>query len=543
MLRVDFDAIKQARWGDLSGLSLAGLVRLSFELAEDVASEPSAYLTGRDIRGRDEQELDCRSYVTSRNGHYVHTYEEPDTSAYKRRRMKLPDGTVRWHVIRPIFEGALNDLRRGVAPGGTRLDGLIVYDLDRLTRDNRHLEDCIDIVAHVGRPVIDVSGTLDLLTDNGRAMARVLVAMANKQSADSSRRVRRKHLALAREGIPVGGTRPFGWKADKRTLAPAEAEEIRSAVRRIRAGVPPGQVRRDWYERGVKTPRGNTWKWAPFIEMLRNPRLCGYRSTKTSIEVNGSVTYRWEIVRGPDGQDVRGQWEPIIDREEWEAMVDRIGRQPAAGNGAGHTHGNPKYLLTGIILCGRCQHHPPLWGNASQYAGTGNFYYQCGSKTQGGCGGNSRSGPKVDDLIRDLVFKVHDERGFAGQHEPDEDGPEDTRLAEIEELLAEAYGAWKARRLDGSEYFMIRADLTAERDQLVSARTAERAVPPADAGFMDQVRIQWAAAPMGDRRAFIRQYLSAVILHPIELLWDERKGRMIRPTRFNPALIEPVWRH
>ncbi|MGW3170949.1 hypothetical protein [Streptomyces sp. NPDC001153] len=35
---------------------------------------------------------------------------------------------------------------------------------------------------HYHRPIIDITGTLDLLTDNGRAMARVIVAMANKQS-------------------------------------------------------------------------------------------------------------------------------------------------------------------------------------------------------------------------------------------------------------------------------------------------------------------------------------------------------------------------
>ncbi|MFF4733166.1 recombinase family protein [Streptomyces mirabilis] len=61
-----------------------------------------------------------------------------------------------------------------------RIDGLIVYDIDRLTHDPRHLEDVIETVEHHHRPIIDIAGTLDLLTDNGRAMARVVVAMATK---------------------------------------------------------------------------------------------------------------------------------------------------------------------------------------------------------------------------------------------------------------------------------------------------------------------------------------------------------------------------
>jgi hypothetical protein len=49
-------------------------------------------MAGRDIKGRDKQTTDCRSYVERRSGTYVHTYEEPNTSAYKRRAVRQPDG-------------------------------------------------------------------------------------------------------------------------------------------------------------------------------------------------------------------------------------------------------------------------------------------------------------------------------------------------------------------------------------------------------------------------------------------------------------------
>ncbi|MFF4865122.1 recombinase family protein [Streptomyces sp. NPDC001231] len=152
--------------------------------------------TGRDIKSREEQEKDARRFVESRGGRHVYTYEEPDTSAWKRKRVRQPDGTISYRVIRPAFEGALEDLKRGTTPDGQRLDGLIVYDIDRLTRDNRHLEDAIEVVENFRRPIIDITGTLDLLTDNGRTVARLLVTVANKSSADTARRVRREHQAL-----------------------------------------------------------------------------------------------------------------------------------------------------------------------------------------------------------------------------------------------------------------------------------------------------------------------------------------------------------
>jgi site-specific DNA recombinase len=75
-----------------------------------------------------------------------------------------------YRVIRPVYEGALQDLKRGVAPNGEPLDGLIVYDLDRLTRDNRHLEDAIDVVEHCGKLITDINLALDLFSDMGAAM-------------------------------------------------------------------------------------------------------------------------------------------------------------------------------------------------------------------------------------------------------------------------------------------------------------------------------------------------------------------------------------
>jgi site-specific DNA recombinase len=53
-------------------------------------------------------------------------YEENDTSAYKKRRVVLPDGTVVWRVIRPVWQRMLADLRTGV------IQAAWVADLDRL---------------------------------------------------------------------------------------------------------------------------------------------------------------------------------------------------------------------------------------------------------------------------------------------------------------------------------------------------------------------------------------------------------------------------
>jgi hypothetical protein len=101
-------------------MQFAGLVRLSFELGTVRVSE-IGFAAGRDIKGRDEQAKDCRRYVESRSGTYLHTYEEPDTSAYKRKRVRLPDGRTVYRVERPVFEAAPAFQREAGGPLAGRL--------------------------------------------------------------------------------------------------------------------------------------------------------------------------------------------------------------------------------------------------------------------------------------------------------------------------------------------------------------------------------------------------------------------------------------
>ena len=57
-------------------------------------------------------------------------------------------------------------------------------------------------------------------------MARIMGAVARKESDDKSRRIQRKHEEIALAGSPSGGgTRPFGYESDHRTVRPAEAAD------------------------------------------------------------------------------------------------------------------------------------------------------------------------------------------------------------------------------------------------------------------------------------------------------------------------------
>ena len=531
------DLVLRARRGDLTGLNLAGLVRLSpgtnNQYGDDLAAGKRPY-SGRDIKSTDEQEKDSRQYAERRGGRYVYTYREPDTSAWRRRRVRQPDGTTAYRVIRPIFEGALNDLKRGIAPNGERLDGLVVYDIDRLTRDNRHLEDAIEVVQHYGRPILDFTDTLDLLTENGRTIARILVATSAKQSADTARRVRRKHHALQQAGIPTGGRRPFGWQADKRTIDEQEAAALRDAARRIVEGAPLAAIVAEWNRDGIRTTAGNQWTAQGLKGVYRNPRLAGYRAraTRTADPAAGTESaFVMEKVRDEDGNPVRGQWDPILSDEQWEAVVATVGASTRSGRGT-----NARvYLLSGVLRCGRCGARmralKPPKSRPDQ-----TFHYTCESKGNGGCSGVGINGPRTDEHIAELVIQMYEreaaERGQVADPGP---WPKQAELDELRRDIRDLTRGWRAtpKQVSSARYFALLPEmedaeqaLDAEREAWVAARVAAAGVPAS-------IREDWPAYPLAQQRAYIQDMLSAVVVHPL----PAGARRRFRADRLEPVPV------
>lgn len=518
------EAVKRAQWGDLTGQSWAGLTRLSTEEAEgeldpDGESGKPRYVTGRDIKSRAEQEKDNRAFVEARGGRYVYTYTEPDTSAWKRKRVRLPDGQVAYRVIRPIFEGALRDLKAGHAPNGERLDGLMVYDIDRLTRDPRHLEDAIEVVEQYHRPIIDITGSLDLLTDNGRAMARVITAMNNKSSADTSRRVKRKHKAMQTAGIPTGGPRPYGWQKDRRTQEPTEAKHLRDAAERMITGAAVwSTIVAEWNRSGICSASGKKWTLQTLRQVLSNPRICGYR-TQYLIEFDPETQAerrRAIPVYDDEGKPVKGQQEPILTVEQWEAITYLIDNAPARGSG----RNTRVYLLSGTLRCGKDGCGTKLRAmkaSPGRKKPEGYFTYMCPSAVKGpGCGGVAINGEEADELVRKMIIAKHEleaeERDAvtaAGEW------PKESELERVREDIAAARAA--RRTISAERYYQDLAEFEAEERELLKERNAWQRRSQAVHGQRIDMAAEWdrEGITLAEKRAYVESAYAAIIVYPV----------------------------
>lgn len=479
----------------------------------------------------------------------VEWYPENDTTAFKKRRIRLPNGRSVWRVIRPEFRRMLRDYEDG------RIDGVIFYDIDRLARQPRDLEDLIDLVEYYKRPVESVTGQTDLRTSNGRTMARVLVAMANKSSEDTSRRVARAKLQMAQLGKGgrfKGNRRRFGYRPDG-SLIPEEVKVVRDAADEFLAGASWNGLATFFESSGVRPVRARNWSDKTIRQILLSPAVAGiavYNGVLRPDNQDGRprviyVNPEGAALKDPSGKYVKGDWKPILTVEKWKAVVaEWEGRRKGAVFSA---HGTRDYLLTGLLRCGRIRSdgsvcNRSLSGTVRKYkSGRVVFTYRCPPPSQGGCSGIERSMPKLDKLIEDLLFR-HIEENQPDEAElsavPDDDDPDVKELEDVQDRLRRLRAGFAQGTTSPDTLFIVAPMLEARERELkaeIAKTTRIRAGRVARSVPVEEVRQQWEDADGNPavRRAILSRYLKAVIVRE-----SVRHG----PGELDYAAITPVWR-
>jgi site-specific DNA recombinase len=263
--------------------------------------------------GVERQRVDCEALCTARCWEVVHYFEDNDRSAYSGKK-------------RRSYEEMLSAVEDG------ELDAVVTWHNDRLHRSPRELEAFIALVERSGVRVAVVSGgDYDLTTPDGRFTARIVGAVARKESEDRSRRVRRKHLELAERGRPAG---QLGWGVrtdDQRDL-------VREAASRVLEGQGLMTIAKDWNRRGVARPTDCPWTAPTLRKVLLSARIAGLR--EHGADPSGKVL----------GALSPAVWEGAIDRPTWDHL-----RSVLLNPERLTLRNTPtKYLLSGLIYCDLC---------------------------------------------------------------------------------------------------------------------------------------------------------------------------------------------
>lgn len=439
---------------------------------------------------------------------------------------------------RPQFERLVKAMETGV------VQAVIAYRLDRLVRRLDDTVRLIEIAERHGVLITTVSGDLDLTTAQGRGQTALLGVVASMEAEATAERIKyRNRQARATGKVINGGSRPYGWQADRVTQRPVEAKVVRDMAEWLIKGESVTGVARRLNADGVKTAGGRRWDVKKVREVISNVRHAGYQG------------YLSEIVYDDDGLPIMLTGvEPILSPDVWDEAMQALAARSITTD---RWTGARRHLLSGTLTrCGEC--------------GEKVFpHMQTNGKTSYRCRGHvSRDRDHTDayvlqevrdfalanpirvgawsmeervDLsnqITDVENQIYDlEEKFLAN------GGDAARLARMTARLEEKVERLRAQQVDrlaqqqnhalmSHEYAQL--DLTkllATSASLLPNGDHEEGMTDAQKSKADRLK-QTKADAIREQRAAVRMFVSEIVVHPSK----------VRGRRFDYDSIEIKWR-
>ena len=235
---------------------------------------------------------------------------------------------------RPALQRLLADVKAG------RVDTIVVYKIDRLTRSLADFAKIVEILDATSASFVSVTQQFNTTTSMGRLTLNVLLSFAQFEREVIGERIRDKIAASKKKGMWMGGVPPLGYQAQDRKLVivDSEAETVRF-IFRCYAELGSVQLLKDELDaRGIHSKlrtsaSGGISGGKPFA------RGALYLMLQNRI-------YRGEIVH--NRQSYPGEHEPIIDQPLWDVVQAQLAGNAARHNDCGQTR-QPS-LLAGMLF-------------------------------------------------------------------------------------------------------------------------------------------------------------------------------------------------
>lgn len=439
------------------------------------------------------QLADCEQLASARGWQVVERYVDSDISAYTGK-------------ARPEYRRMLEEIEAGL------VEAVVVYHADRLHRHPRELEEFIDLCQRRRTRLATVSGEIDLATHDGQLIARIHGAVARKESDDKSRRIQRKHEELAHAGrLSGGGTRPFGYEPDRRTIRPEEAAVIRECAERFLAGDSLRSICTDLNRREIPTATG-TSEWS--TQTLR--RLLG------SARISGQREHKGEIV-------ARAEWPAIITPAQTQRIRAKLADPERRTNRSAR-----RYLLARLLHCGHCGTRL-----VSRPRADGSRRYVCASGPgAGGCGRVTIVADQLEQFIVEAVLHRLDSpelaRSLSGNGHDPEGAEWQAQIEQAQAQLDELAQLWANGEITRSEWLSARPPIE-KRLTLAKKRLAalnRTSTLSAHVGNAGELRERWQEMNLTRQQQIVAAVLDHVDVGPA------RRGY----NRFDSARLAPVWR-
>ncbi|SES03332.1 recombinase family protein [Salipaludibacillus aurantiacus] len=241
----------------------------------------------------------------------------------------IEEGVSAKDMLRPELSRMFEDIKTG------KIDVVLVYKLDRITRSVRDLYNILDLLEQHNCKFKSATEVYDTTSAIGRMFITLVASFAQFERENLGERVRMGMERMMEEGKFTGGISPFGYHYNKeaKTLVidDDEAQVLRLIFDSYMRGLGEERTAKKVNQMGHTTRNGTTWTGKTIRDILTNPVAAGH--------------LRW------GGEVYRNFVDPIISEDQFQQCLKlRESRREMSPRAAGPSH----YPFSGILKCGRC---------------------------------------------------------------------------------------------------------------------------------------------------------------------------------------------
>lgn len=408
-------------------------------------------------------------------------------------------GASRWSTSkRPAYDKLASVLRSG--------DVLVTWEASRAQRDLQAYLALRELCALRGVLWSYSGRTYDLNEGDDRFTTGLDALLAEKEVELTRGRVLRALNAAAIQGKPHGRV-PFGYAAQRdsrtglvteRIVDPVEGPIFREIVDRFLSGENWSAITRSLNERHILTKDGKPWYTQNLRRMVERPVYAGKR------------VHRGTVV-------AQGIWPPLMTEEE-QLRVKAIGEDPAMVAPRGSA---PKYLLSGIAVCGVCG-TPVVRYAAHSRAGKTISSYRCPAGFH-----VVRKIERVDEPVIEYMLSLLEDPRLRQRLDARDDS-DITAARHAREAIEQQLAEYEQAAIDGSisakAFARIEAGLNAKLEDLDSVEHQHVSPLLRKIAGVDAREI-WDGMNIVDRRTIVRASVSIKInrqrseASPVEIDW------------------------
>jgi site-specific DNA recombinase len=375
---------------------------------------------------------------------------------------------------RPKLNEAREDIRAGI------YDALIVFDIDRLSRNVPHLGILLDECTRFNTKLLFVNSDFEN-SPEGILLFSIKGYVSEVERLKIIERTTRGRRAKAKIGTLSFKRKLYGYYLDeqgKRHIFEEEAKTVRFIFEEFLSGESLRGIASKLNAQGIETPsKKKTW-WANSVYvLLKNPAFCGrttvFRQKKESRFKDGKRVISTKQTAGESQTELPQDITPaIISEKDFEAAQKLLVSNRKTKRGVAKT----EYLLRGLITCARCGR---LMSPQKSYTFRA---YVCTSKQNPSlnCGIKMMNANEAEALVWKEVLKIlkKPER-LAKYLKQDSADKSETEIKNIKTLIAKTDRDLKnliarAASMDESLWDAFKVTIEDKKRELDALRASER---------------------------------------------------------------------